>query len=99
MADKVDDVAGNVALGRAGDADRLVERDIDATRRMFGIARAALHALAVDADLIAFIALRAEFARLVLDRHSTGRAQRVGFPPRAQEIGRASCRARGWPNV
>src|SRR3546814_12726160 len=41
MADKVDDVAGNVVLGRAGDADRLVQRDIDATRRMFGLASAA----------------------------------------------------------
>ena len=29
VVDEVDDVAGDVALGRAGDADRLVERDVD----------------------------------------------------------------------
>src|SRR3546814_5163752 len=52
MADKVDDVAGNVALGRAGDADRLVERDIDATRRMFGIARAAQNGRAAGGERV-----------------------------------------------
>ena len=29
VVDEVDDVAGDVPLGRAGDADRLVERDVD----------------------------------------------------------------------
>ena len=32
VVDEVDDVAVDVALGRAGDADRLVERDVDRAR-------------------------------------------------------------------
>ena len=39
VADEVDDVAGHVALGRAGDAARLVERDVDVASRRAGSGR------------------------------------------------------------
>ncbi len=66
MIDEVDDVAADRGLGRAGDPDRLVQRDVDVAARLArGAARE--QRLAVDADLVALLDLRADAGSAFVD--------------------------------
>ena len=76
---EVDDVAGDVALGRAGDADGLVERDVD---RLGLLARLA-DAIAVEAYVVAVVDLRAEDRGLAVDGDPTFLDEGVGLAARA----------------
>src|SRR5690606_4419176 len=77
IIDEVGDVAGNLAVGRADDADRLVERDID-------VLLLATHRLAVDTDDIALPDLNAQRRNLTVDGHPPGFDPGIGLTPRAQ---------------
>lgn len=84
VADEVHDIAAHMPFRGAGDAHRLVERDVDASRLMLGLAHAALHRLAVDADLILLADLLAQLHRLAVDRDAPGGDERIGLAARAQ---------------
>jgi hypothetical protein len=63
VADQIDDVAIDVRFAGAGNADRLVQRDVDVL--FLGADR-----LAVDADLVALCHLRAEHGRHAVAGHA-----------------------------
>ena len=76
MPDEFNDVAFDVAFGRAGDADRLVERDVDRGVLLAGAA----DELALDSDLVAWFDLGAEGRDLPVDSHFSSRDQVIGLP-------------------
>src|SRR3546814_19428534 len=67
VADEIDDVALHRRLGGAGDADRLVQRDVDVPALAFGGAPGA-QGLAVDLHLVAHAAPGADPRALPVDR-------------------------------
>ena len=77
VIDEIDDVALDVALGRAGDADWLVECDVD---RLDVLAGAADH-ISVELDLIAFVDLRAERRGNAVDRDAAFFDEGIGLAP------------------
>ena len=79
VIDEVDDVAGDVTFGGAGDSDRLVQRDVDRACLLASVA----DAVTVEAHVIALFDLRAEGGGRAVDGHATLRDQGVGFATRA----------------
>src|SRR3546814_17182129 len=84
VADEIDDVALHRRLGGAGDADRLVQRDVDVPALAFGGAPGA-QGLAVDLDLVAHADLGADPRALPVDRDPTLPDQPIGLAPRAED--------------
>src|SRR5690606_32147144 len=76
MADEVDDVAGNVAFGRAGHADRRVQGDVNVLLGRPDLAAGDAHAGAV-------LHLRAERRDCAVDGDAPGCDPGVGFAARA----------------
>lgn len=76
MANEIDNVAIDVALGRAGNADGFIQADVDVP-----LLRAD-HAL-VHADFIALVDLRAELGTLAVDGHPAAGDPGIGFAARA----------------
>src|SRR3546814_813819 len=83
VADEIDDVALHRRLGGAGDADRLVQRDVDVPALAFGGAPGA-QGLAVDLDLVAHADLGADPRALPVDRGPPLPDQPIGLAPRAE---------------
>src|SRR3546814_4827175 len=83
VADEIDDVALHRRLGGAGDADLLVQRDVDVPALAFGGASGA-QGLAVDLDLVALADLGADPRALPVDGDPPLPDQPVGLAPRAE---------------
>src|SRR5690606_10550869 len=83
VAHQVDDVALHRRLGGAGDADRLVQRDIDVFALAPGGA-AGTQGLAVDLDLVALADLGPDARPLAVHRDAALADQTVGLAPRAE---------------
>src|SRR5690606_20148654 len=83
VADEVDDVALHRRLGGAGDADRLVQGDVDVPALPPGGA-AHPQGLAVDLDLVALADLRTDARAHAVDRDPAFADQAVGLAPRAE---------------
>src|SRR5690606_11603741 len=83
VADEVDDVALHRRLGGAGDADRLVERDVDVPALAPGGA-AEPHGLAVELDLVAPADLGADARAHAVDGDPALADEAVGLAPRAE---------------
>src|SRR5690606_123231 len=83
VADEIDDVARYRRLGGAGDADRLVQGDVDMPALALGGA-AHPQRLAVDPDLIVLADLGADARAHAVDRDPALADQPVGLAPRAE---------------
>ena len=79
VASKTSDVAGDGTLRRAGDADRLVQRDVDG----FALLACFADDVAVELDLVALVDLRSQCRRHAVDRDATFTDQLVGLAARA----------------
>ena len=77
MAHEIDDVAGNMALGRAGNAHRLVERDINMTTA------ALTHGPPVDTHLVNGFDLDPQGGAPTVDGDATRLDPGVGLTARA----------------
>ena len=85
VVDEIHDVAGHALVGGAGDADRLVQRDVDRLlRRRRGGQHARPDDLAIHAHLVAVQRLGTGADHLAVDAHAAGEQPLVGFAARTQ---------------
>ena len=80
VIDEIDDVAFHALVGRAGDADRFVQRDIDVLAGA-GLYIADTQGLAVDQDGIALLDPRAQRWLVAIDADPAFLDQRIGLAP------------------
>src|SRR5690606_9669172 len=96
VTNKVHDIAVNRRLGRAGNADRLVQQDVDMFPLSLGD-RADAQGLAINLDLIALAHLGADPATQVVDGNPPFGDQAISFAARAKTaLTDVFVQAHGW---